>query len=173
MKRFSEKQALEKLAALKAGFRERIVRGYEHRAKDCLTCETQGACCLDAHFVNVHISRLESVAMRQKLDGLPDALKKAVNARITETIAKFKIDEAIDTFAATYACPLFEKGIGCLVHDVKPAACIAHACYERPEDLPPDQLLDDVESEIDRLDCQTYLSERAWQPIPVGLNLIR
>jgi Fe-S-cluster containining protein len=170
MKRISEKEGSKKLADLKDAFRTRIVDEYEFRAKSCQSCETKGACCLDAHFVNVHISRLEAVAMRRKLDALPIDFREIVDARIGETIEHFKLDEAIDTFAATYACPLFEKGIGCLVHDVKPAACIAHACYERKEDLPPDQLLDDVEAEIERLNRRTYGASVPWLPIPVGLK---
>ncbi|MBK7709335.1 MAG: hypothetical protein IPJ30_27155 [Acidobacteria bacterium] len=170
MKRFSEKLGLRKLADVKAAFRARIVDEFEFRAKSCVTCETKGACCLDAHFVNVHISRLEAVAMRKRLETLDPELRAAVDERITEAIAKYKLDEALDTFAATYACPLFEKGIGCLVHDVKPAACIGHACYEREEDLPPDQLLDAAEAEIDRLNRQTYRSSQPWLPLPLWLR---
>ena len=61
MKTLSEKQALIKLRELKNDLRANIKQNYEHRAKDCGTCETKGACCLDAHFVNVHITKLEAV----------------------------------------------------------------------------------------------------------------
>ena len=73
MKRPSEKQALARLQKVKDAYRETIAGGYEHRAKSCLTCETKGACCLDAHFVNVHITRLEAAAIRGVLDNLPAA----------------------------------------------------------------------------------------------------
>ncbi len=71
MKTLSEKHALLKLRNLKTDFRDAIRQNYEHQAKDCLTCETKGACCLDAHFVNVHITKLEAVLIREKLSEFP------------------------------------------------------------------------------------------------------
>ncbi len=156
---------------MKDAFRQKIVDRYEFRAKSCATCETKGACCLDAHFVNVHVSRLEAVVMRRKIACLDPDLRTRIETRIERSITDYKLDEAIDTFSVTYACPLFEPGIGCTVHEVKPAACITHACYEREEDLPPDQLLDDIEMKIDRLNRQAYGSSEAWKSIPVALEL--
>lgn len=82
MKILSEQKALDRLGRLKSDFKSEIAANFEHRAKSCITCETQGDYCPDAHFVNVHISRLA-------LNGWGDTLPKL-----------------------PYACPLFEKGTG-------------------------------------------------------------
>ena len=169
MKPLSEKSALEKLRRLKNDFRARIRQNYEHRAKDCGTCETQGACCLDAHFVNVHITQLEAVLIRRELVKLPGEEREIVYQRIGEAIEKYDLSATGDTFQKTFACPLFEKGTGCLVHSVKPVPCIAHACYERREDLPPDELRTDIENKIEKLDEQTYKKFARWLPLPVYL----
>lgn len=173
MKAFPKKLGLEKLRAVKVAFRDRIVREYEFRAKNCATCETPGACCLDAHFVNVHISKLEAIEIRDALGELPPKLLSDVESRIDETIERFNLSDSGETFLRTYSCPLFERGVGCLVHDVKPAACIAHACYEREEELPPDALLDEVELKIDRLNDLTFGSRHQWLPIPVALKSLK
>ena len=172
MKLLSEKQALIKLRAFKNEFRARVKENYEHRAKDCGSCETKGACCLDAHFVNVHITHLEAVLIRAELEKFPSAKKKEIYARISETIEKYDLAADGDTFQKTFACPLFEKSVGCLIHSVKPVPCIAHACYERPEDLPPDELQAEAEEKIERLNEQTYKKRPRWLPLPVFLNLI-
>ena len=171
IKLLSEQKALDRLKKLKSDFKSEISLGYEHRAKNCLTCETQGACCLDAHFVNVHISRLEAIAVRQVLAKLPEPKQMEINARIYKTINKYRLSADGDTYAQTYACPLFEKGIGCLVHtDGKPAPCITHACYENAADLPPDDLLTEQENRIDALNEQTYGRPQTWLPLPLALS---
>ena len=172
MKPLSEKQALLKLRNLKNDFRARIKQNYEHRAKDCGTCETKGACCLDAHFVNVHITRLEAVLIGEELKKLPPEKQKKIYRQISETIEKYDLRSDGDTFAKTFACPLFEKGAGCLIHAVKPVPCISHACYEREEDLPPDELQTEAEAKIERLNEQTYKKFPRWRPLPVFLDLI-
>ena len=165
MKPLSESKAIEKLDAIRNELRDLIRREYDHRAKSCITCETPGACCLDAHFVNVRITKLEAVAIRNVINELPIALQKNVAKRI-ETL--FDVQEL-----TTYACPLFEKGVGCLVHDTaKPLPCIAHACYERKEDLPPDELLTEREIDIDKLNRRVY-GATTLLPIPVALQLNR
>ena len=170
MNRISETNAIKKLAAIREGFRD-AVAVYEQRAESCVTCTTQGACCLDAHFVNVRVTRLETQGMRRAIDGLPLALQAKVSERITNTIETYKLDEALDTAMATYACPLFEKGIGCLVHHTaKPLPCIAHACYNREADLPPDDLLDVAEEEVERLNRQAYGSNIELLSIPISLR---
>jgi hypothetical protein len=169
MKVLSEKEALARLERLKTAYRTEINTNYETKAKDCLTCETQGACCLDAHFVNVHITRLEAIAMQKVLDQLPESKQLEITERIAQTIQKYDLKDSGETFSQTFACPLFEKGTGCLVHPVKPAPCIQHACYERKADLPPDELQETVEKKIDRLNQQTYGSSK-WLPLPVFLN---
>ena len=174
MKTISEKRALDRLKTVKADFTALIKTNYEHRAKSCLTCQTQGACCLDAHFVNVHISRLEAVAIRNALDKLSSNAKDTVYRRIEETIGKYGLSTDGDTFAQTYACPLFEKGIGCLVHGIgKPIPCIQHACYENAADLPPDELATEQEILIDDLNCRTYGCRRPLLPLPVALRRYR
>jgi hypothetical protein len=165
----SEKQALVKLRRIKDLHRQRVRDGYEPRAKDCLTCETQGACCLDAHFVNVHVTRLEAVLIRGEIDRLPPARRAAVLERNADAIATFGLRSAGDSFAKTFACPLFEKGTGCLVHAVKPVPCVQHACYENPADLPPDELQTGTEAEIERLNRRAYSKAPAWRPLPVAL----
>ncbi|MEP6903101.1 MAG: hypothetical protein ABJA66_15220 [Actinomycetota bacterium] len=170
MKTLSEKQALMKLRTLKNDFRALIKQNYEHRAKDCGTCETKGACCTDAHFVNVHITRLEAVLIQEDLKKLAPAKQIEIYQRIAESIEKYDLKSDGDTFEQTFACPLFEKGVGCLIHSVKPVPCIGHACYERKEDLPPDELQIKAEEKIERLNEQTYKKLPRWLPLPVWLQ---
>lgn len=172
MKTLSGKQALIKLRGLKNNFRALIKQTFEHRAKDCGTCETKGACCLDAHFVNVHITRLEAVLIADELKKLAPPKQKEIYQRTAETIEKYDLKAEGDTFAKTFACPLFEKSAGCLIHEVKPVPCIAHACYERKEDLPPDELQSEAETNIRRLNTQTYKQFPLWLPLPVWLQIL-
>ena len=170
MKRITESNAIEKLAVIREEFRGSVAE-FEQQAESCLTCTTQGACCLDAHFVNVRLTRLETAAMIRSIDSLVPTLKNAVAERIVTVIKSYKLDEAIDAATATYACPLFEKGIGCLVHTTaKPLPCIAHACYKYEADLPPDELLDSAEIRVGRLDRRTYGEHSQALPIPVALR---
>lgn len=165
-----ETRALEKLKAIKTAFATRIRGEYEYRAKSCSTCETPGACCLDAHFVNVRITRLEAVAIGRRLESIDNA--DGIYRRIDNAIEKYGLADAEDGFSKTYSCPLFEKGIGCLVHgDAKPLPCIAHACYEQREDLPPDELLAEREIEVDNLNEKVYGSSARWLPLPVAIKL--
>lgn len=173
MKPLSEKQSLIKLRAIKVDFRARIKQNYEHRAKDCETCETRGACCLDAHFVNVHITRLEAVLINKELEKLSPQKREKIYQSITEAIEKYDLYSEGDTFQKTFACPLFEKNIGCLIHSVKPIPCIAHACYENKEDLPPDELQTEIETQIERLNEQTYKKLPRWLPLPLYLLEIK
>jgi hypothetical protein len=174
MKMLSEKHALAKLRELKTDYQEQIKSVYERNAKSCLTCETKGACCLDAHFVNVHITRLEAVAIRETLKKLDEEKQLEVYARVEKTIEKYDLKPSGDTFAQTFACPLFEKNTGCLVHsEAKPAPCIQHACYENQADLPPDELLEKVETHTERLNKQTYGQNPKWLPLPLWLDLTK
>jgi hypothetical protein len=150
-----------------------IQNNYEPKAKSCLTCEVQGSCCTDAHFVNVHITRLEAVAIRETLKKLSDEKQHEVYKRVAETVEKYNLECASDTFRQTFACPLFEKGVSCLVHnDGKPAPCIQHACYENRADLPPDELQTENEISIERLNEKTYGNRWSWLPLPVWLQKI-
>jgi len=172
MKILSETLALEKLHRQKTEFAARIRTNYEHRAKDCSTCETKGACCVDAHFVNVHITRLEAVAIRHTLACLSPEKQSEVFERVEETISEYRLSESGDTFGQTYACPLFEKGIGCLVHERgKPLPCIAHACYENKSDLPPGELLAEQESRVEKLNELTYRTPATWTPLPIAIRI--
>jgi len=173
MKPLSEKQSLIKLRDIKDDFRARIKQNYEHRAKDCETCETRGTCCLDAHFVNVHITRLEAILINKELEKLPSEKCEKIYQRISETIEKYDLYSEGDSFQITFACPLFDKSVGCLIHSVKPIPCIAHACYERREDLPPDELQTQAEVKIERLNEQTYKKFPQWRPLPVYLLEIK
>lgn len=169
----SETKALNELQKLKASYRNFIKINYEYNAQDCQTCPTKGACCLDAHFVNVHITKLEAVAIRKTLENLSEEKQRKVYERAAETVQKYNLKTSGDTFLKTFACPLFEKGVGCLVHfEGKPAPCIQHACYENKADLPPDQLQREVEGKIERLNKRTYGNASAWLALPVWLDLI-
>lgn len=170
MKTLSEKQALIKLRTLKNDFRNRIKQNYEHRAKDCGTCETKGACCVDAHFVNVHITKLEAVLIKEELAKFAPEKQKNIEKRISETVEKYNLSAEGDTFAQTFACPLFEQNVGCLIHEVKPIPCVQHACYERAEDLPPDELQQTAEVKTERLNEQTYKQFANWLPLPIQIN---
>jgi hypothetical protein len=170
MKRLTEKQGLERLKRIKGSFQNLIAETYEPNAKSCTTCVTKGACCLDAHFVNVHITRLEAVAIHNALEKLPTDRRDAVFVRNAETIRKYSLDSGYDSFSKTFACPLFEKNAGCLVHEEgKPSPCIQHACYENKSDLPPDELQTKVENQTERLNFQVYRNAWNWLPLPVWL----
>src|SRR5436190_6933525 len=166
MKPISQTQALERLKNIQADLRSEI-SNFESRAKSCLTCDTPGACCLDAHFVNVHISRLEAAAIANVLNDLPADLQSRVAQRIDDAIATHGLTTEGDTFAMTYACPLFEKGVGCLVHSTaKPVPCMVHACYENQTDLPPDELQTAAERQIDALNTRVYSQPQPLLPLP-------
>ncbi len=173
MKTLSETEALRDLEKLKNEYRNFIRENYEHQAQNCATCPTKGACCLDAHFVNVHITKLEAVAVRKTLAKLNEAKQREIYERVAETVEKYDLRTDGDSFAKTFACPLFEKSVGCLVHENgKPAPCIAHACYENKADLPPDDLQETIESKIERLNRRVYGNGWDYLPLPVRLNLI-
>ena len=170
MKILSETKALQNLKDLKTDFQTHIRKNFEQKAKDCITCETKGICCTDAHFVNVHITRLEAAAINETLANLSDEKRLEIYERAEKTIEKYNLKASGDTFKQTYSCPLFEKKIGCLVHrSGKPAACIQHACYENREDLPPDELQTEIEAKIEMLNLQTYRKNWSWLPIPVAI----
>jgi hypothetical protein len=174
MKFLSEQKALARLQKIKSDFKSEIAATYERRAKSCMTCETPGACCLDAHFVNVHISRLEAVAIGKALEILPENTKNEVYDRVALAIENFDLSASGDTFAQTFACPLFQKGVGCLVHATgKPAPCIQHACYENASDLPPDELQAERERDIDVLNRRVYGGPQPWLPLPVAISRYR
>lgn len=168
----SETKALNTLAAIRNEFASKIRENFEHKAKACSSCETPGACCLDEHFVNVRISRIEAVAIKQRLESLIEASREQVYARVERAIEAYGLADSGDTYQQTYACPLYEKGTGCLVHDTaKPLPCIAHACYKKKEDLPPGELLAKREIEVDKLNERVYGKPAQWLPIPVAIRL--
>lgn len=170
MKVLSEQKAIARLRHIRDNVTATVRDEYENKAASCITCETPGACCLDAHFVNVRISRLEAVAINDCLDALTPELKAAAEERIDATIAEYRLS-ANAKHDNKFACPLFEKGMGCLVHDVaKPIPCIVHACYESAADLPPSGITENAELAIDRLNIQTYGRPQPLLPIPLGLR---
>ncbi len=109
MKILSETKALVELNNLKSDFQTHIRDNYEQKAKDCLTCETKGVCCTDAHFVNVHITRLEAAAIGKTLEKLGAEKRREIYERTEKTVEKYDLKTASDTFAQTYACPLLKK----------------------------------------------------------------
>ncbi|MEO8647977.1 MAG: hypothetical protein ABI539_02305 [Acidobacteriota bacterium] len=171
MKLLSKTLALKKLALLREGFAQVIKGSYESRAKSCAACTTPGACCLDEHFVNVRITTLEAVAIRKTIDQFDERRRLAVYERVDQTVVKFGLSKGDDVGQQTYACPLFEAGRGCLVHETaKPLPCIHHACYEKRADLPPDRLLDEGEEKIARLNARVYGRKTAVLPLPVMIS---
>jgi hypothetical protein len=171
-----EQEALAQLQRAKASYQSFIKLNYEHAAEDCRTCPTRGVCCTDAHFVNVHITRLEAVAIRETLARTPrlsDAGRRAVYKRAVEAVKRYNLSAAGDTFKQTYSCPLYEPSVGCLVHArAKPAPCIQHACYENWEDLPPASLQARMEHRVEQLNEEVYGAEWDWLPVPVWLTLV-
>jgi len=176
MRRLTEAEGLARLRRGKAAFQTHIKLGYEHRARDCRTCPTPGACCTDAHFVNVHVTRLEAVAIRDTLARTPrltEDERRAVYARAREAVRRYGLAAAGDTFARTYSCPLFIAGRGCLVHQrAKPAPCVQHACYDNWEDVPPASIQWREERRIERLNTEVYGAAWVWLPTPVWLTLV-
>ncbi|MFN2453403.1 MAG: hypothetical protein ABR577_04215 [Pyrinomonadaceae bacterium] len=172
----NEAAALAQLQRTKASYQSFIKLNYEHAAEDCRVCPTKGACCTDAHFVNVHITRLEAVHLRETLARTPRltfAQQRAVYVRAAAAVTRYHLRASGDTFAQTFACPLFEPQTGCLVHKrAKPAPCIQHACYERWEDLPPLNLQTRTEHRIEQLNTQVYGAAWAWLPTPLWLCLV-
>ncbi len=71
MRKLSEAEAVARLQRSKAAFQTHVKLNFEHAARDCRACPTPGVCCTDAHFVNVHITRLEAVAIRETLARTP------------------------------------------------------------------------------------------------------
>ncbi|MGD9590319.1 MAG: hypothetical protein AB7Q37_11720 [Pyrinomonadaceae bacterium] len=170
MKWLSETAAIAKLTSIRRRFRERLA-GYEARAKSCAACTSPGACCTDAHFVNVRISRLEAAAILRSINELEPVLKNDVMERTVRTVTEYGLDEIDAGGPGTYSCPLFEPGRGCLVHHTaKPLSCIAHACYEQREDLPPEHLLTEAESEVDSLNRRVYRDDAIPNPLPLALT---
>jgi len=134
-------------------------------------------CCTDAHFVNVHITRLEAVAIRRTLERTPRLTlerRRAVYARAHAVVARYDLRASSgDTYAQTYSCPLFEPGVGCLVHRrAKPAPCIQHACYDNWEDVPALDLQWQAERRVEQLNTNVYGTAWAWLPTPLWLTLV-
>lgn len=174
--RDKERVALARLQRVKAAYQSFIKLNYEQKAEDCGTCPTRGVCCTDAHFVNVHITRLEAVAIRETLARTPrldEQKRRAIYERARRAVELYGLSAAGDTFAQTYSCPLYEPAVGCLVHRrAKPAPCIQHACYENWEDLPPASWQSRTEHRVEQLNEEVYGAAWAWLPIPLWLTLV-
>lgn len=172
----SEREALAQLQRVKAAYQSFIKLNYEHAAEDCRTCPTRGVCCTDAHFVNVHITRLEAIAIRETLARTPrldEKGRRAVYERAREAVNRYSLSAAGDTFKQTFSCPLYDPSVGCLVHTrAKPTPCIQHACYENWEDLPPASLQARTEHRVEQLNGEVYGAAWAWLPLPLWLTLV-
>src|ERR671939_715752 len=95
--RRDEQEALAHLQRVKASYQSFIKINYEHRAEDCRVCTTRGVCCTDAHFVNVHITRLEAVAIRETLRRTPRLTqeeRRAVYDRAREAVERYGLGGA-------------------------------------------------------------------------------
>lgn len=175
MKRdLTEAKALAKLKRLKSFYQAFVKQNFEHRARDCRVCPTPGVCCTDAHFVNVHITRLEAVAIRRTLESTPRLTvleRRDVYERARSAVAQYGLTTSRESFRQTYSCPLFDRSRGCLVHQrAKPAPCIQHACYDNWQDLPPDGLQRRTEHRVEQLNESVYGDDWTWLPIPVWLS---
>ena len=176
MSTLTESAALSQLQKSKVSYQSFIKLNYESAAEDCKTCDTAGQCCTDEHFVNVHITRLEAVSIRNTIELTPRLdlfQKRAVYARAHESVKRYRLSPNGDTFTQTYSCPLYDSSAGCLVHRrAKPAPCIQHACYQNWEDLPPLNLQTRVEHRIEQLNKEVYGMRWAWLPTPLWLTLV-
>ena len=171
MKPLAVSKALKKLTVVREKFRGNIVRDHEPKAKDCLTCEVQGVCCTDEHFVNIRVTTIEGEAIGRAVEALPTTLRLNVFERTRKAVGKLREARMSGNDGAGYSCPLFEPGIGCLVHSAaKPLPCINHACYESPEDLPPDELLESAEREVALLNNRVYGFGWTLEEIPLWLD---
>src|SRR5215211_7083701 len=106
MRKLTEAGAVARLKRGKAAFQTHIKLNFEHRALDCRACPTPGVCCTDAHFVNVHITRLEAVAIRDTLALTPrlgEGERLAVYDRARAAVARYGLSPAGDTFARTFS----------------------------------------------------------------------
>jgi hypothetical protein len=165
----SETRALRMLGTIRNEFRSEV-GVYERNALACKNCSTPGACCLDEHFVNVRITRLEGVAIRNELDKLGDELRDNVLSRVDQVVDRYELNSGVNR---TYSCPLYDRKAGCLVHETaKPLPCIHHACYEKKDDLPPDDLLDKAESSVERLNQKVYGSAQVLLPLPIAIQKV-
>ena len=176
MKQLTEQAALARLQRTKRAYQSHIKRTYEPAARACRVCPTPGVCCTDAHFVNVHITRLEAVAIRETISRTPrldEAERRAVYERARAAVRRYGLRAAGDTYAQTYSCPLFAPGVGCLVHArAKPAPCVQHACYDNWQDVPPASLQWRAEQRVEQLNEQAYGAAWAWLPTPLWLTLV-
>jgi hypothetical protein len=176
MRKLTEADGVARLKQGKAAFQTHIKFNFEHKAVDCRVCPTPGACCTDAHFVNVHITRLEAVAIRETLARTPrlsDEERRAVYTRAREAVKLYDLRATGFREAQTFSCPLFVKGVGCLVHQrAKPAPCAHHACYEDWPDVPPQDLEWREERRIEQLNAEVYGAAWEWLPLPVWLTLV-
>lgn len=174
--REKERLALARLQRVKTAYQSFVKLNYEHKAEDCGTCPTRGVCCTDAHFVNVNITRLEAVAIRETLQRTPrldEKGRRTIYERARKAVEHYGLRTSGDTFAQTFSCPLYEPSAGCLVHRrAKPAPCIQHACYENWMDLPPSSLQSRTEHRVEQLNEEVYGSAWAWLPIPLWLTLV-
>ena len=92
MRKLNEADAVARLKRGKVRFQTHIKLNYEHRALSCRACPTPGVCCTDAHFVNVHVTRLEAVAIRETLRRTPrlsDDDRRRVYARARPLLKDF------------------------------------------------------------------------------------
>ena len=176
MRKLNEREAVARLKRGKVRFQTHVKLNYEHRALSCRACPTPGGCCTDAHFVNVHITRLEAVAIRDTLARTPrlsEDERRAVYTRARAAVGRYGLTANGDTLAQTFSCPLFLKGAGCLVHQrAKPAPCVQHACYEDWADVPPLDAQWREEGRIERLNTEVYGTAWEWLPLPVWLTLV-
>ncbi len=164
-------ETLEKLKRTKTNYQTMIRENFEFKAKDCITCETKGVCCTDAHFVNVHITELEAGVIIETLSQFPVEKQTEIFKRVENTVEKYHLKDSGNTFAQTYACPLFEAELGCIIHgETKPLPCMSHACYEKKEDLPPQFLEDYATEKVEKLNREAF-GEASWLPLPVWLNV--
>jgi hypothetical protein len=169
MKLIAKKKAIARLRSDLAALADEVRTGYEHAAKDCAECDVKGSCCADAHFVNVRITPLEAAAIRGFIDRLSPEMRERFDRKIADTVSRYGLDRESPS-ASAYPCPLLDDDNRCIVHGVaKPVPCILHACYDRKEDMPPDDLQAAMETSIARFNLLTYGKPPVVRPLPVAI----
>jgi hypothetical protein len=108
------------------------------------------------------------------LQKLPIEKQKEIYCRIEQTIENYDLKSSGDTFAQTFACPLFEKEIGCLVHASGKTRRVHSACVLRKQTgFAARRVTVGSRNEIERLNEQTYKTSARWLSLPVFLHLVK
>src|SRR5262245_4626762 len=91
--------------------------------REVRTCEGCGLCCTET-YNSVRILPVEARRIADHLASLPTTRRAALDARILESIRRFRLEPRVER--QPYTCPFLEADFTCaLPFDVKPVACLA------------------------------------------------